>query len=157
LNDPQLASAFASNPIDTRVWRLLLVEDEPMWQQALPMLVEQGQAFKVVAVVPTINKALKAWAEVAPDGLITDWQLADGDDGLVVAHTLVNDFGLPAARVVLVSGADPASIPDHPFAFVPKSQVAQRLVETLRQGFQTVKTVEPLSIQVSPEASATTL
>jgi response regulator of citrate/malate metabolism len=152
LNDPQLASAFASNPIDAQVWRLLLVEDEPMWQQALPMLVEQSQVFKVVAVVPTMNEALKAWVEVAPDGLITDWQLADGDDGLVVAHTLVNEFGLPAARVVLVSGADPASIPSHPFAFVPKPQVAQRLVETLRQGFQAVKTGEPLN----PEASVIT-
>ena len=116
--------------------RLLLVEDEPMWQQAIPALIQQSSAFKVVAIASNMNEALVAWAEHAPDGLVTDWQLADGDDGLEVAQTLVNEFGLSTERVVLISGAVPDSIPTHSFTFIPKPQVSQKLLERLQACFQ---------------------
>ncbi|MCE2930094.1 MAG: hypothetical protein LW809_01735, partial [Vampirovibrionales bacterium] len=62
--------------------------------------------------------------------VLMDWQLANGDDGLALVNSWVAQ-GLPAERVIIVSGAD--DVPLHPYKVVTKSQAGALLVPTLLQ------------------------
>jgi DNA-binding NtrC family response regulator len=123
-----------SSPAVPTVW---IVEDESKWQDAFSLLV--GMAFTNVHIQHadcaektqnwlTLSAKQKdpQWADV----VLMDWQLANGDDGLALVNAWVAQ-GLPAERVIIVSGAD--DVPLHPYTVVTKSQAGALLVPTLLQ------------------------
>jgi hypothetical protein len=123
-----------SSPAVPTVW---IVEDERKWQDAFSLLI--GMAFPDVHIQQagcaektqdwlTLSAKQKApqWADV----VLMDWQLANGDDGLALVNSWVAQ-GLPAERVIIVSGAD--DVPSHPYTVVTKSQAGALLVPTLLQ------------------------
>jgi hypothetical protein len=123
-----------SSPAVPTVW---IVEDELKWQDAFSLLI--GMAFPDVHIQRadcaektqdwlTLSAKQKApqWADV----VLMDWQLANGDDGLALVNSWVAQ-GLPAERVIIVSGAD--DVPSHPYTVVTKSQAGALLVPTLLQ------------------------
>lgn len=110
--------------------RILLVEDEPMWQQAMQALLAADSRFELVGVADNAESALAAFAETRPEVVLLDWKIRGNRDGLEVGQTLL-EKGLPSHRIVLVSGSDPASIPAHPFLYVPKNRIASELLPLL--------------------------
>jgi CheY-like chemotaxis protein len=113
-----------AKPLTTTFW---IVEDEPNWQDAFRLLL--GMACQESSIYTAHNKATtRPWLEPSPkwpDLILMDWQLADGDDGLVLAQEWVA-MGFPEERIIMVSGAD--DIPLHAFASVNKLAAATQLV-----------------------------
>ncbi|MCE2930452.1 MAG: hypothetical protein LW809_03565 [Vampirovibrionales bacterium] len=116
------------------VW---IVEDERKWQDAFSLLI--GMAFANVHIqLADCAEKTQDWLtlsakQTAPqwaDVVLMDWQLANGDDGLALVNAWVAQ-GLPAERVIIVSGAD--DVPSHPYTVVTKSQAGALLVPTLLQ------------------------
>lgn len=111
---------------------ILLVEDEPTWQAGFRALLEAEPRFSLVGVADCYDDAVALFDAHSPDVVLLDWQIAGPQDGIAVGNALLAK-GLPSHRIVLVSGADPGSIPRHPFLAVPKTRVAEDLVDTIRQ------------------------
>jgi hypothetical protein len=116
------------------VW---IVEDEAKWQDAFSLLV--GMAFAGAHIQQAdcaektqdwLTLSAKQTAPQWADAVLMDWQLANGDDGLALVNAWV-EAGLPAERVIIVSGAD--DVPSHPYTVVTKSQAGALLVPTLLQ------------------------
>jgi hypothetical protein len=116
------------------VW---IVEDEAKWQDAFSLLV--GMAFAGAHIQRAdcaentqdwLTLSAKQTAPQWADVVLMDWQLANGDDGLALVNSWVAQ-GLPAERVIIVSGAD--DVPSHPYTVVTKSQAGALLVPTLLQ------------------------
>ena len=116
------------------VW---VVEDEAKWQDAFSLLI--GMAFADVHIQRAdcaektqdwLTLSAKQQAPQWADVVLMDWQLANGDDGLALVNAWVAQ-GLPAERVIIVSGAD--DVPSHPYTVVSKSQAGALLVPTLLQ------------------------
>ena len=123
-----------STPTTPTVW---IVEDERKWQDAFSLLV--GMAFTDVHIQRAdcaektqdwLTLSAKQTAPQWADVVLMDWQLANGDDGLALVNAWVAQ-GLPAERVIIVSGAD--DVPSHPYTVVTKSQAGALLVPTLLQ------------------------
>ena len=116
------------------VW---IVEDEAKWQDAFSLLV--GMAFAGARIQQAdcaektqdwLTLSAKQTAPQWADVVLMDWQLANGEDGLALVNAWV-EAGLPAERVIIVSGAD--DVPSHPYTVVTKSQAGALLVPTLLQ------------------------
>lgn len=107
--------------------RILLVEDEPLWQQGIDILLSPDPRLELVAVAEDYEEALRSFQEQRPDVVLLDWKIRGSRDGLDVGNQLVSE-GLPPERIILVSGSDPSSIPSHPFLFVPKHRLASELL-----------------------------
>jgi CheY-like chemotaxis protein len=111
--------------------RLLLVEDEPHWQTGIQHLLALWPGECTVTVASNEAEALAAF-QSDYNAILLDWKLANGDDGLELGQTLVNS-GYPPQNIVVISGSDAAIMPAHPFRFVPKSRIAQELIQTLTE------------------------
>jgi len=110
--------------------RILLVEDEPLWQQGVRSLLEADGRFELIGVAESFDEALDEFAEKKPEAVLLDWKIKGSRDGMDVGHKLLEE-GLPAERIILISGSDPGMIPAHPFLFVPKSRIGSDLVGLL--------------------------
>jgi DNA-binding NarL/FixJ family response regulator len=110
--------------------RVLLVEDEPLWQVGVEGLLASDSRFELVGVADDYDAALKTFAERHPQVVLLDWKIKGDRDGLAVGNRLLNE-GVPPERIVLISGSEPTSIPPHPFLFVPKSRIASELLPLL--------------------------
>jgi DNA-binding NarL/FixJ family response regulator len=110
--------------------RVLLVEDEPLWQNAIRQLVAMQPGWQVVAVAVHYAEAVKYYDECNPDVVLLDWNLIGPKDGADVGNTLLAK-GHPAENIVMISGADPAMLPDAPYVKVPKNRMAKDLSPVL--------------------------
>ncbi|MGE0201499.1 MAG: hypothetical protein AB7P76_11080 [Candidatus Melainabacteria bacterium] len=115
--------------------RVLLVEDTPMWQQAVSALLATDSAFELVGVEDHFEGAVAAYARLKPDWALLDFEIRNLDPGLVkdgvaVGHALMN-AGHDPARLVLVTSASPDDIPVHPFHYLPKTALAAQLLPLL--------------------------
>jgi CheY-like chemotaxis protein len=124
-------SPAASTPIAAprTFW---VIEDDRKWQEAFRLLL--GMACQDAHIYTAQNRfETLAWVNQNPspqwpDLVLMDWQLADGDDGLMLAHEWVKQ-GFPAHRIIIVSGAE--NLPVHQFTSVSKLQAAKLLVPTI--------------------------
>lgn len=110
--------------------KVLLVEDEPMWQEGIRALLEGSGHASLSEIADNYEAALSAFEADTPDLVLLDWNIKGSRDGLQVGHALVEQ-GFPAKRIILVSGTDPSAIPANPYHFVPKQQIASRLLDTI--------------------------
>jgi response regulator of citrate/malate metabolism len=112
--------------------RVLLVEDDPDWQQGIGRLLETHSRFELVAVADHFEAALRAFTCHQPGLALLDWQIRGESDGLAVGRALV-ERGFPPDRVIVVSAAPRASIPAHPFRFVSKARLAHDLLSLMEE------------------------
>lgn len=112
--------------------RIMLVEDDPAWQVGVDALLSSEADFDLVAVCDNYDEAMALYAASKPDIVLLDWQIKGDKDGIAVGKALL-DKGLPASRMILVTGSDPALLPDHPFRLVPKARIASDLVYALQE------------------------
>ena len=124
--------------------RVLICEDEPLLAADLALIVEEA-GHAVCGVFPNARDALNNVGELNPDLAIIDLNLADGDTGAAVAHTL-QSLGI---RVIILSGnsnvgAGLGLVP-HTFASKPVSK--EVMVQLLGPGeHAATKTGPSLSI-----------
>lgn len=116
-------------PMADRI-RILLVEDEPLWQQGIAALLQAEPCFELVATQDDYDGAVQAFESLGPDAVLLDWKIRGAQDGLAVGDYLLSQ-GLPSHRIVLISGSEASMIPSHPFLFVPKSRIAAELLPLL--------------------------
>lgn len=112
--------------------RLLLVEDERLWQQGITQLVALEPSIEVVGVADNYEEALEQYAKLQPDMVLLDWNLPGDYDGIDAGAWMIQQ-GHDPEKLLLVSGASLDSIPEIPYGHVPKSQMATLLLPALQQ------------------------
>lgn len=110
--------------------RVLLVEDEPLWQHAVGQLVATLPGWQLVGVAVHHAEAMKHYTELKPDVVLLDWNIIGEKDGADVGRDLLA-LGHSTGRMVMVSGADPAMLPETPYPKVPKSRMSIDLIPLL--------------------------
>lgn len=110
--------------------RILLIEDEPNWQLGIGALLATDPRLELSGIADNYKDAIEAYRQKQPQAVLLDWQIKGNPDGLAVGQTLL-EMGLPPERIVLISGANPGSIPEHPFLYVPKSRLHDELLPLL--------------------------
>jgi DNA-binding NarL/FixJ family response regulator len=118
------------------VIRIILVEDEPMWQQGIAALLSMEEDLILLSTVDNAQDALIFCEAEQPDIVLLDWKIKGDVDGIALGHLLAQT--MPPHRLILVTGSPVDQIPDHPFGLVPKPQIASQLVERIRQGHSTL-------------------
>lgn len=113
-----------------KLTRILLVEDDPAWQQGISDLLSSDARFELVGIADNYQDAMQLYRDKQPDAALLDWQIRGERDGMAVGQALLQ-AGLPSERMIVISGADPGSIPRHPFLYVPKSRVPEELLSLL--------------------------
>ncbi len=110
--------------------RILLVEDEPAWQQGVQSLIATDPHFEMAGVADSYEDALALFDQMRPDVVLLDWKIRGEQDGLMLGAALLAR-GVPSHRIVLISGSTPSSIPPHEYLFVPKPRLASDLMPLL--------------------------
>lgn len=110
--------------------RILLVEDESLWQEAIAVLLSSDFRFRLVGIADNFEEALQLYDEQQPDVVLLDWKIQGEQDGLAVGNALLSK-GLSPERMVLISGSSPSSIPTHPFLYIPKNRIGDELLPLL--------------------------
>jgi DNA-binding NarL/FixJ family response regulator len=116
-------------PTDKRV-RILLVEDEPLWQQGIQALLETSACFGLVGVADCFDDALLLYRDLKPDVVLLDWKIFGSKDGLALGAAILEE-GHPVERLVLITGSPASSIPAHPFLYIPKTHILDDLLPLL--------------------------
>lgn len=112
--------------------KIMLVEDEVMWQEGIRALLSTRDNWHLVAIADEYEHALSAFSESNPDVVLLDWKIKGEQDGLAVGAALT-DRGFPPERVILVSGSDPSLIPDNPYSYVPKHLIGNQLTDMIQR------------------------
>lgn len=122
----------ADKPHSDKSVRVLLVEDDPDWQQGIGRLLETHPRFELVAVADHFEAALHAFTRHQPGLVLLDWQIRGDSDGLAVGRALI-ERGLSPDRVIIISAAPLATIPAHPFRFLGKTRIAHDLFPLMEE------------------------
>jgi DNA-binding NarL/FixJ family response regulator len=94
-------NAVDGNAVDGRTLRVMVVDDHPIWRDAVARdLAEDG--FEVVATADGVGAARRRAAVVLPDVVLMDMQLADGDGAVATAQVLEVS---PGSRVLVLSAS----------------------------------------------------
>lgn len=109
--------------------KVLLVEDEPLWQQGIAALIETEPTVQLIGTVDNANDAEVLFDVEKPDVVLVDWKIKGPRDGLDLAKSL--EQHIPPHRIILVTGSPPEQIPPHPYGYVPKSKIAMRLLSRI--------------------------
>ncbi|MBX2860019.1 MAG: response regulator transcription factor [Vampirovibrio sp.] len=112
---------------------ILLVEDEPLWQQGIQALLQTHENLYLAGIAEDGDYALELFGTLKPDIVLMDWNLKAGKsrmDGLDVAKAMT-DQGYPTGRIILVTGSDPALLPAHTHVVVSKPKIASHLIEAI--------------------------
>lgn len=111
--------------------KILLVEDELLWQQGVTQLVGLVTGSEMVAVVDNYDDAVTAYKQHQPDVVLLDWNLPGDKDGIDVGKYLIEQGHSPDC-MLLVSGANPEDIPPIPYRHIPKSVMSGQLIQALQ-------------------------
>lgn len=85
--------------------RVLLVEDHDMVAEAMTLAMERAEGIEVVAVAHSVATALTELRRCAPDVVLLDRRLPDGDGIEAIAQ-----LGASGARVLVLTGDATASV-----------------------------------------------
>jgi DNA-binding NarL/FixJ family response regulator len=135
--------------------RVAILDDHPTVRAGVEAFIEAEPGMTVVAAVATVAEAEVACDETAPDVLVSDYHLPDGD-GLSLCLRLGEDGGPPVvlfsafadgelAVLAAVAGAR---------AVVPKSADPGELMDAVRaaaRGERTEQDVRPLALRTAGE------
>ncbi len=110
--------------------RILLIEDEPLWQQGISALIATSCDYEIVGIVDNDMDAFYAFNTLHPDIILVDWQLKNSKDGITIANQFVQE-GFAADQIIVISWSERSLIPENPFQYVPKSHIATDLLQTL--------------------------
>jgi len=113
--------------------RVLVVGDQPVFAEALAVLLDTYEDIEVVGTAGRVDEAVKRASELKPDIAVVD-VLPENAVGLGLTARLTEELRL---RVVVVSCGDDAetaarAIRAGASAFVPKGSSAQELLEAVR-------------------------
>ncbi|MCA9798939.1 MAG: response regulator transcription factor [Cyanobacteria bacterium HKST-UBA04] len=113
--------------------KLLIVEDEPLWQTALSSLIDTRPDLQVVGVVDNAAEAMGLVESQGPDIMLLDWKIKGPVDGLELANTLTEGVHAQYApwQVIMITGSPREQLGDIPYGFVPKPAIAQRLLQAI--------------------------
>ena len=119
---------------ETAPIRILLVDDNELVLSTMATVMELEPDFDVVGTAMTIDAALRLTGETAPDVVVIDYRLPDGDgvDGTRRIRALA-----PGAKVVMLTGTDDLATRDQAFeagcsAFVTKGARLDELARAIR-------------------------
>jgi DNA-binding NarL/FixJ family response regulator len=113
-----------TNPI-----KILLVEDESMWQQGIAALLATEKNLILTGIVDNADDAEVFFEADPPHVVLVDWKICGNRDGLELAKGLQQK--IDSERIILVTGSPPEQIPPHPYCYVPKPQIASALIPTI--------------------------
>jgi len=116
--------------VKSKTVKILLVEDDPFWQEGIGSLLSGHSDFRLVETVDNYEAALDAFERLNPDCVLLDWKIKGDRDGLCVGNTLL-EKGFQPERIVVISGSPVSSIPKHAFWSVGKLQIASDLIPLL--------------------------
>lgn len=111
--------------------KVLLVEDEPAWQQGIEALLSLEPDLTLVGVVDNADDGEVFFDAEAPDVVLIDWKIKGPRDGLELAKAL--ESRLKAEKIILVTGSPADQLPAHSYGYVPKSRISSDLVSEIRQ------------------------
>ena len=117
---------------------VVVVEDEPLWQSAIELLLSAEPDMTVVAQADCAEDALKLIESHTPDVVLLDWKIKGPVDGLELATHLLAQYS--PESLILISGSPAEIIPENPFAYVSKPNIASKLIPTIRHAMQASKT-----------------
>lgn len=106
--------------------KILLVENEPLWQVAIKQLLSSMDGVVVCGVCDNYQGSLALYRDLAPDIVLLDWQINSSETGIDVGLAL-RSVGHPLEKLILITASSPLSLPAHPFLMVSKSKIAEDL------------------------------
>jgi len=114
--------------------RVLVVDDHRMFAESLVRLLGDEDDIEVAGIASTVEEAESAARAHAPDVVLLDYWLPDGDGALAVEAVR---RGSPSSRIVMMSANGDDSILGVALdvgcsSFVTKDRTAQELVEAVR-------------------------
>jgi len=110
--------------------RVLLVEDEPLWQEGVRALLSDEPHFELVGLATSYESAIDAFQQVNPQLVLLDWKIQGVKDGLEAGQFFLN-HGLAPENIILISSSPASTIPAHPFLHIPKNRLADDLLPAL--------------------------
>jgi DNA-binding NarL/FixJ family response regulator len=110
--------------------RVLLVEDEPLWQEAIDILLKPDSRFNLVGVAASYELAIETFQQVDPQLVLLDWKIQGLKDGLEAGQFFLEQ-GLASEKIILISSSPADAIPAHPFLHIPKNRLADDLLPLL--------------------------
>ncbi len=124
------------------VHKILIVEDDPMWQAAFQQLLSTLPNTTVCDVVDHYDAALASYKHHQPDFVVLDFELNNPSHspvktGLDVASAFIEQ-GLPTTQMVLVSASEPSTIGEHPLHAIPKSMAGSHLAPWIQTQLATM-------------------
>ncbi len=102
---------------------VLIVDDHPVFAQALALAIDTSNELRCTGVASTAAEALSAAEEVAPDAVVMDIGLGEGD-GIALTREITSRH--PETRVLILTGQNPtpeliqASVEARASGFLPK-------------------------------------
>lgn len=110
---------------------VLLVEDEPLWQEGVKALLATDSNLHLAAIVDNADDAETAFVQYSPDIVLIDWKIKGDRDGLDLAAALVSK--IPEDKLILVTGSPQEQLPQNPYGYVPKPQIASKLIDEIKR------------------------
>ncbi|MBO4748032.1 MAG: response regulator transcription factor, partial [Clostridiales bacterium] len=80
--------------------RIMIVDDDPLVNQSLKIILEQDSTIEVVSMCGSGREAIDAYPEVRPDVVLSDIRMEDTDGLDATAEILKLD---PQAKVILLT------------------------------------------------------
>ena len=117
------------------LFKALLVDDHPLFREGFVAVVRQKLPQVVFEVAGSLAQARTAARAQAPDVVLADWRLPDGD-GLELLAEMGRLY--PASARVLLSGADDPRLPERAraaglIAFIPKTLEPALLAQAMQR------------------------
>jgi DNA-binding NarL/FixJ family response regulator len=125
--------------------RVLIVEDQAMFAEALSRLIDQEADLQSVGTVSSVRAALESVRRDVPDVVLMDYALPDGD-GVAAAREIRRSS--PDTEVIMLTGfAEPsvlvAAIEAGCCGFITKNQAAREVVHGVRRAHEGEAVIEP--------------
>jgi response regulator of citrate/malate metabolism len=124
MSDQSLAHVVA------KTLAVLLVEDDPIWQEGIEALLSDHPYLKLAATADNYDEAMAAFERVHPQIVLLDWKIKGQRDGIMVGQALLKK-GMSPEQMVVISGSPPSSVPQHPFLSIGKTRIASDLLPLL--------------------------
>lgn len=125
--------------------RVLIVEDQAMFAEALSRLIDEEPGLESVGTVSSMRDAMATVRHKEPDVVLMDYALGDGD-GVAAAREITRSR--PETKVIMLTGfAEPsvlvAAIEAGCSGFITKNQATQELVHGVRRAHEGEAVIEP--------------